>query len=216
MWKNKLQHTKSLARGGVSKHGKGEIVSTVSSSLGNKKKSSTKGKEKGKGKEKAQESANVLDISGLLELSITSSKSITFSCYVTSDKVEWFLDSGSTECITPEKSDFIQYREFGQPQHAEITDGKFLTIDGYGTIIRYSIMPNGTALLQIQKVLYVLKANKQLYLLIANAQHNYMSTTMKEGSTVSQNGTPFIIDIPKSGRLHTFDMVLIKNWNEVP
>ena len=41
------------------------------------------------------------------------------------------------------------------------------------------------------------------------------ATTTKQGTTVTQNGTSFIIGTPKSGRLHTFDMVLIKNWNEV-
>ena len=38
----------------------------------------------------------------------------------------------------------------------------------------------------------------------------------KEGTTVSQNGNPFIIGTPKSGKLHSFDMVLAKNWEEVP
>ena len=33
---------------------------------------------------------------------------------------------------------------------------------------------------------------------------------------VSQNGTPFIIGTPKSGKLHSFNMVLAKNWEEVP
>ena len=31
---------------------------------------------------------------------------------------------------------------------------------------------------------------------------------------MTQNGTPFIIGTPKSGSLHTFDLILIKNWNE--
>ena len=116
---------------------------------GTKTKTEKKGKGKGKGKEKAQESANVLDISGLLELSITSSKSINFSCYKMSEKVEWYLDSDSTEHITPDKSDFVEYREFSQAENAEITDGKFLKIEGYRTIIGHSIMLNGMALMQI-------------------------------------------------------------------
>ena len=89
---------------------------------------------------KTKTSANVLDINRLPELSITSSESINFSCYNMSEKVEWYLDSGSTEHITPEKSDFIQYREFGKPESTEVADGKFLTIEGYGTIIRHSIV----------------------------------------------------------------------------
>ena len=43
-----------------------------------------------------------------------------------------------------------------------------------------------------------------------------MSQTMKEGTTVSQNGTPFIISTPKSGKLHSLDMVLAKNRSEIP
>ena len=81
--------------------------------------------------------------------SISSSKSINFSCYETSAKVEWFLDSGSTDHITPEKSDFVQYRELGQTHNTEIVDGKYLRIEGYGTVIRHSIMLNKMATLQI-------------------------------------------------------------------
>ena len=83
------------------------------------------------------------------ELSITSSESINFSYYKTSEKVEWFLDSGCTDHITPRKSNFIQCRELGQLHKAEIADGKYLTIEGFGTIIRHSIMPHGTESLQI-------------------------------------------------------------------
>ena len=43
-----------------------------------------------------------------------------------------------------------------------------------------------------------------------------MSTTMKMGTTVTQNGTPFILGTPKSGRLHTFNMILAKNQSEGP
>ena len=109
-----------------------------------------KADKKGKGKEKAQMSANVLDIADIRELSITSSESINFSCYETSEMVEWFLDSGCTDHITPRKSDFIQYRELGQIHKAEIADGKYLTIEGYGTVIGHSKMPQGRESLQIQ------------------------------------------------------------------
>ena len=39
---------------------------------------------------------------------------------------------------------------------------------------------------------------------------------MCSSDLVSQNGTPFIINTPKSGKLHSFDMVLAKNPSEVP
>ena len=100
-------------------------------------------------KEKAQGSANVLEIADLNELSITSSESIKFSCYEMSEKVEWFLDSGCTDHITSRKSDIVQHRALGQAHNAEITDGKYLKIEGYGTVIRHSIMPNGMVSLQI-------------------------------------------------------------------
>ena len=45
-----------------------------------------------------------------------------------SEKVEWFLDSGCTDHITPSKSDFVQYWELGQASKAEIADGKYLKI----------------------------------------------------------------------------------------
>ena len=72
------------------------------------------------------------------------------------------------------------------------------------------------ASLQIQTTLYVPEANKQLCSLIAVGQYGSMSQTTKEGTIVSQNGTPFIIITPKSGKLHSFDMGLVKNQNEVP
>ena len=43
-----------------------------------------------------------------------------------------------------------------------------------------------------------------------------MSTTTSKGTTISLNGAPYIVGRPKSGRLHSFDMELVKNKNEVP
>ena len=77
-------------------------------------------------------------------------------------------------------------------------------------------MPNSTESLQIQNVLYVPETNKWLFSLIAMGQHGSMSQTTKEGTIVSQNGKPFINGTPKSGKLHSFDMVLTKNQEEVP
>ena len=42
-----------------------------------------------------------------------------------------------------------------------------------------------------------------------------MSTTTNKGTTISLNGTPYIVGRPKSGRLHSFDMELVKNKNEI-
>ena len=170
-----------------------------------------KADKKGKGKEKAQTSANVLDIADIGELLITSSESIKFSCYKMSETVEWFLDSRCTDHITPRKSDFVQYRELGQLHKAEIADGKYLRIEGFGRVIGHSKMPHGLEALQIQNILYVPEANKWLFSLIAARQCGSMSQTTKESTTVSQNGTPFIIGTPKSGKLHSFDMVLARN-----
>ena len=191
--------------------GKGQ-KSQKDSKLSGKKKAD----KKGKGKEKAQMSANTLNIVDIGELSVTSSESINFSCYKTSETVEWFLDSGCTDHITPRKSNFVQYRELGQLHKAEIADGKYLTIEGFGTVIGHSIMPHKKESLQIRNVLYVPEANKWLFLLIAAGQRGSLSRTTKEGTTISQNGTPFIIGTPKSGKLHSFDMVLAKNPSKIP
>ena len=95
---------------------------------------------------------------------------IDFSCYEMGEEVEWFLDSGCTDHMTPRKSDFVQYTELGQASKAEIADGKYLTIEGYGTIIGHSIMLNQLASFQIQNVLYIPQTNKWLFLLIATGQ----------------------------------------------
>ena len=83
--------------------------------------------------------------------------------------------------ITPSKSDFVQYWELGQASKAEIADGKYLKIEGYGTVIGYSIMPNKMVSLQIQNVLYVPEANKRLFSLIAARQRGSMSQTTGKG-----------------------------------
>ena len=77
-------------------------------------------------------------------------------------------------------------------------------------------MPHKNESLQIRNVLYIPEVNKWLFSLIAAGQHGNMSQTTKEGTTVSQNGTPFIIGTQKSGKLHSFDMVLAKNQSKVP
>ena len=194
--------------------GKGQNKSQKLSNSSGKKKMDKKGK--GKEKEKAPTSANVLSVPEMADLSIQTAQSIDFLCYKMSEKVEWGLDSGCTDHITPSKSDFVQYRELGQASRAEITDGKYLKIEGYGTVIGYSIMPNKTVTLQIQNVLYVPEANKWLFSLITTRERGSMSQTMNKGTTVSKNGKPYIVGLPKSGRLHSFDMELIKNKNELP
>ena len=161
------------------KKGKGQ--KSKQSELSGKKKA----EKKAKGKEKAQTSANVLSVLEMSELSIQTAQSIDFSCYETSEKVEWCLDSGCTDHITPNKSDFVQYWALGQASKAEIADGKYLQIEGYGTVIGYSIMPNKTVSLQIQNMLYIPEANKQLFSLIAAGQRGSMSTTTKKGTTIS-------------------------------
>ena len=160
--------------------GKGQKSQKASGSSGKKK-----ADKKGKGKEKAQTSANTLDIADIKELSITSSESINFSRYKTSETVEWFLDSGCTNHITPKKSDFVQYRELGQPHKAEIADGKYIKIEGYGTVVGQCIMPHKREQIQIWNILYVPEANKRLFLLIAVGQWGSISQTMKEGTTIS-------------------------------
>ena len=59
---------------------------------------------KRKGKEKAKESLNALSIVKLPKVNTFSSQSIDFSCYVKGDNVEWLLDSGCTEHVTPVKA----------------------------------------------------------------------------------------------------------------
>ena len=133
-----------------------------------------------------------------------------------SKKVEWCLDSGCTDHITPSKSDFVQYWELGQASKAEMANGKYLKIEGYGMVIGYSKMPNKLVSLRIQNMLYVPEANKRLFSLIAAGQRGSMSTTTSKGTTISLNGAPYIVGLPKSGRLHSFDMELVKYKREVP
>ena len=151
--------------GGKNPNKKGKGQKSKKDSSGKKK-----AEKKAKGKEKAPTSANVLSVLDMAKLSIQTAQSIDFSCYEMSEKVEWCLDSGCTDHITPNKSDFIQYWGLGQASKAEIADGKYLRIEGYGTVIGYSIMPIKTVSLQIQNMLYIPEANKQLFSLISAGQ----------------------------------------------
>ena len=145
--------------------GKGKYVPKVSTSSGggNKKMAF-----KGKGKEKAKESLNVLSIVKILEVNTFSNKSIEFSCYVKGEIVEWLLDSGCTEHVTPVQSNLHNYREYDPPGKAEITDGTFVTIKGQGNIIRHLLLPDKTKFnKEIRRVLYVPDMTKWLFSLIA-------------------------------------------------
>ena len=42
-----------------------------------------------------------------------------------------------------------------------------------------------------------------------------MSQTTGKGTTISLNGKPYIVSFPKSGRLHSSNMELVKNKNEI-
>ena len=154
----------------MSTKGQGEIITPkVFSSLGNNKKKLDK---KGKGKKQAKESLNVFSIIEIPEVNTFSSQSIDFSCYVKGEVVEWLLDSGCTEHVTPVKSDLQNYREFNPLGVAEIADGKFITIKGQGSVIGHSLLPDNTKLsMDIRKVLYIPKVTKWLFSLIATCHH---------------------------------------------
>ena len=123
------------------------------------KRSQTK---KGKGKENVKEGLNVLSIIGLPEVNTLSSQSIDFSCYEKGDVVEWLLDSGCTEHVTPVKSNLHNYKEFNPHRKAEVTDGKFIDIYGQGTVAGFSLLPDGTKFsMDIRKVLYIPEVSKQ-------------------------------------------------------
>ena len=65
-------------------------------------------------------------------------------------------------------------------------------------------------------MLYVPEANKWLFLLIGAGQRGSMSQTTSMGTTISLRGKPYIVGLPKSGKLHSFHMELVKNKNELP
>ena len=148
-------------KGKCPQKGKGKYTPKAStSSSGRNKKSAYKGKEK----DKAKESLNVLSIVDIPEVNMFGNKSIDFSCYIMGEKVEWLLDSGCTEHVTPVQSDLHNYKEYDPLGKVEITDGKFITIKGQGNMIGHSILPDKTKFsLEIRRVLYVPDVSKQLF-----------------------------------------------------
>ena len=149
VWKIEPHNTEPLARRKTSTKGQRTIIQKGVEILRKQKEIGPKRK----GQSKRKGGVNVLDITDLPELSITSSESINFSCYEMSEKVEWFLDSGCTDHITPRKRNFVQYRELGQAHNAKIADGKYCKIKGCGTVVGHSIMLDGMASLQIETTL---------------------------------------------------------------
>ena len=83
-------------------------------------------------------------------------------------------------------------------------------------VIGQSIMPNSNEKLNIQCMLFVPRASKWIYLLKAAGQCKCQSKTMKEGTIMTQNGTPIIIGKLKSNHLHYFELALSKQLGKVP
>ena len=163
--------------------GKGKYVpkASTSSSCGNKKLAN-----KGKGKENVKDSLNVLSIVDVPEVNTFSNKSIDFSCNVKGEIVEWLLDSGCMEHLTPVHSDLHNYKEYRTPGKAEIADGKFVTIKGQGNVIGHSLLPDKTKLsIEIRRVLYIPEASKWLFSLIAARCLDNKSETTRWGTIVS-------------------------------
>ena len=194
--------------------GKGKYVPKASTSSwsGNKKSAYT-----GKGKEKPKDSLNVLSIIEIPEVNTFSNKSINFSCYITGEKVEWLLDSGCTEHVTPVQSELHNYSEYNPPGKAEITDGKFITIKGQGNIIGHSLLPDNMKLsMEIRRVLYIPDVSKRLFSLITTGRLDHKSETMRWGTIVFQNDIPFIIREPCENKLHYFNFELVRSTDEIP
>ena len=205
MWKKNNSTQNHWEKDKCPQKGKGKLTPKVSSSSGNKKKLD----KKGKGKEKAKDSLNVLSIIELPKVNTMSSQSIDFSCYEKGDIVEWLLDGSCTEHVTPVRSDLHNYREFNPHRKAEVVDGKFITIHGYGTVAGFSLLPDGTKYsMDIRKVLYVPEASKQLFSLIAVGHMNNKSEITRWGTMISQNRIPFIIGKLHGNKLHYFDLEL--------
>ena len=130
--------------------------------------------------------------------------------------MEWLPDSGCMEHVTPVKSDLHNYRRFDPPGKAEITDGKFITIKGQGTVVGNLLLPDNTKFSRdIRRVLYVPEVSKWLFSLIAAGQMDNKSKTMRWGTIISQNGILFIIGKPHGNKLHYFDMELTQSVLEV-
>ena len=164
---------------------------------------------KGKGKEKAKDGLNVLSIIELPKVHTISSQSIDFSCYEKGDVVEWLLDGGCTEHITLVKSDLHNYKEFIPHGKAEVASGKFIAIHGHGMVAGFSLLPDGTKFsMDIRKVLYIPEVSKWLFSLIAAGHMNNKSKITRWGTTVSQNGIPFIIGPSCGNKSHYFDLKL--------
>ena len=74
----------------------------------------------------------------------------------------------------------------------------------------YSLTPQGRVSLQLNNVLYVPEACKWLFSLIVAGQRGSVSKTTGLGTTVSKNGTPYIIGHPMGGKPHVFEMELVQ------
>ena len=74
----------------------------------------------------------------------------------------------------------------------------------------YTKTPQDRASIQLNNMLYVPEACKWLFSLIVARQHGSISETTGTGTTVSKNGTPYIIGRPTGGKLHVFELELVK------
>ena len=69
------------------------------------------------------------------------------------------------EHVTPDKSDLHLFKKFNPPGEAEISDGKFITIEGMGMVMGHSLLVDGKKPQHVNlKVLHVPEASKWFFL----------------------------------------------------
>ena len=103
--------------------------------------------------------------------SSTAAYSVAFAIDVTppghnsaSMAAEWFVDSGCTEHMTPNRDDFIEYNELSTQGKVFIADGHAISIVGKGTVRLTGLLPSGIETsVTLSGVLHVPKLSAGLF-----------------------------------------------------
>ena len=159
---------------------------------------------KGKGKEKEKKDETTASVSAVIsEVKDTSpgstndvptpSASQTICFYIASDR-KWMLDSGCTDHITSDISDFAIYRTLSTPQKAWFADGKsYTTYVGIGTVKGTTHVCGEPRAIELNEVLHSPGIGGQFFSVLKAGKKGFKTTFTGHNATITK-GTDTLLE----------------------
>ena len=113
----------------------------------------------------------------------------------------WWVDSGATQHMNPEKNDFVDYTPFDDPIKVNLADKSYLLAYGSGQIPMRLFDVNQPVDVLLKNVLYVPKIQNKLFSVSSAVEDGGCLLFDREGVTLKKNGKSKTIG-KKSGKLY--------------